>query len=132
MTNELATILCKLHRDAEELAEEMEQKRIQMKKEEERKRMVLEAGLEEKCREQDHRHEIQMQSMMFNYLQQLQSMHYPAAHNHLFMYFLLLQRPFCLLVMTCPLTYHLAVPLMTLINFMHTNNTTINTSNDNN
>ena len=81
MTNELATILHKLDRDAEERAEEREWKRIQMEKEEERKRMVLEAELEEKCREQERRHEIQMQSMMFNYLQQLQCMQYPAAQN---------------------------------------------------
>ena len=52
MTNELATILYKLDRDAEERAEEREWKRIQMEKEEERKRMVLEAELEEKRREQ--------------------------------------------------------------------------------
>ena len=37
-------------------------------------RIVLEAKLEEKRREQEWRHEMQMQAMMFNYLQQLQSM----------------------------------------------------------
>ena len=53
-----------------------------MKKEEERKRMILEAKLEEKHQEQERRHEMQMQAMMFSYLQQLQSMQYPAAgHN---------------------------------------------------
>ena len=64
MANELATILHKLHRDAEERAEERERKRLQMEKEEERKRMVLEAELEEKCREQERRHEMQMQAKM--------------------------------------------------------------------
>ena len=78
MANELATILHKLDRDAEERAEERERKR---EKEEERKRMVLEAELEEKRREQERRHEMQMQAMMFHYLQQLQSVQYPAAHN---------------------------------------------------
>ena len=81
MTNKLATILHKLDRDAEERAEEREWKRIQLEKEEERKRMVLEAELEEKCREQKRRYEIQMQSMIFNDLQQLQCMQYPAAQN---------------------------------------------------
>ena len=83
MANELATILHKLDRDAEERAEERERKRLQMEKEEERKRMVLEAELEEKRREQERRHEMQMQAMMFNYLQQLQSVQYPAAQNPL-------------------------------------------------
>ena len=72
MINELATILHKLGRDADEHAEEREWKRIQMEKEEERKKMALEAKLEEKHKEQKHRHEIQMQSMMFNWSQQLQ------------------------------------------------------------
>ena len=45
-----------------------------------RKSMVQEAELEVKCREQECRHEIQMQSMMFNYLQQPVSMHIIAAY----------------------------------------------------
>ena len=81
MANELATILHKLDRDAEERAEERGRKRLQIEKEEERKRMVLEAELEEKRRDQEQRHEMQMQAMMFHYLQQLQSVQYPAAHN---------------------------------------------------
>ena len=56
MANELATILHKLDRDAEERAEEREWKRLQIEKEEERKRMVLEAELEEKHRDQEQRH----------------------------------------------------------------------------
>ena len=72
MANELVTILHKLDRDAEERADERERKRLLIEKEEERKRLVLEAELEEKRREQERKHEMQMQAMMFNYLQQLQ------------------------------------------------------------
>ena len=45
-----------------------------------RKGMVQEAELEVKCREQERRHEIQMQAMMFTYLQQPVSMHIIAAY----------------------------------------------------
>ena len=120
MTNELATILHKLDRDAEERAEEREWKRIQMEKEEERKRMVLEAELEEKRREQERRHEIQMQSMMLIIYNSCNVCSILLHKIYPFTDLLLLQCPFCLLVMTCLHTYHLAVPLMTLINFVHT------------
>ena len=71
MASELAAILHKLDRDAEERADERERKRLLIEKEEERKRLVLEAELEERRREQERRHEMQMQEMMFSYLQQL-------------------------------------------------------------
>ena len=77
MESELATILYKLDRDAEEQAGERERKRLLIEKEEERKRLMLEAKLEEKRKEQERKHEMQMQAMMFNYLQQLQY----ANHN---------------------------------------------------
>ena len=60
MANELVTILHKLDRDAEELANEREWKRLLIEKEEERKRLVLESQLEEKQREQERKHEMQM------------------------------------------------------------------------
>ena len=101
MINELATILHKLDRDAEERAEEREWKRIQMEKEE-RKRMVLEAELEEKRREQERRHEIQMQSMMFLIIYNSCNVCSILLHKiHPFTDLLLLQCPFCLLMMTC-------------------------------
>ena len=78
MANELATILHKLDRDAEERADERERKRLLIEKEEERKRLILEAELEEKRREQERKHEMQMQAMMFGYIQQLQ---YPTSPN---------------------------------------------------
>ena len=85
MANELATILHKLDRDAEERADEREQKRLLIEKEEERKRLILEAELEEKRREQERKHEMQMQGMMFSYLQQLQYVnagaHYPSLYG---------------------------------------------------
>ena len=77
MASELATILHKLDKDAEERADERERKRLLIEKEEERKRLKLEADLEERRREQERKHEMQMQAMMFTYLQQLQ---YPN-HN---------------------------------------------------
>ena len=80
MANELATILHKLDRDAEERADEREQKRLLIEKEEERKRLILEAELEEKRREQERKHEMQMQGMMFSYLQQLQYVN-AGVHN---------------------------------------------------
>ena len=46
-----------------------------------KKGMVLETELEEKSRKQERRHDIQMQSMVFNCLQQLHCMQYPAAQN---------------------------------------------------
>ena len=119
MANELATILHKLDRDAEERAEERERKRLQIEKEEERKRMVLEAELEEKRRDQEQRHEMQMQAMMFHYLQQLQSVQYPSAHNPSLYGSSTHAMPFFPLGGDTPpyfLTCHLAVPLMTLIN----------------
>lgn len=81
MATELATILHKLDRDAEERAEERERKRLISEKEEERKRLILEAELEEKRREQERKHEMNMQAMMFNYLQQLQYMNSPAPYG---------------------------------------------------
>ena len=78
MANELATILHKLDRDAEERADERKRKRLLIEKEEERKRLILEAELEEKRREQERKHEMQMQAMMFGYIQQLQC---PTSHN---------------------------------------------------
>ena len=67
MDNELTTILHKLDKDAEELADERERRRLLLEREEERKRLVLEAELEEKWREQEKRHEMTMQAMMLNY-----------------------------------------------------------------
>ena len=81
MANELATILHKLDRDAEERADERERKRLLIEKEQERKRLILEAELEEKRREQERKHEMQMQAMMFSYLQQLQ---YPNRNPSLY------------------------------------------------
>ena len=120
MTNELATILHKLDRDAEERAEEREWKRIQMEKEEERKRMVLEAELEEKRRERnvDMKFRCSLRCLIIYNSCNVCSI---LLHKiHPFTDLLLLQCPFCLLVMTCLCTYHLAVPLMILINFVHT------------
>ena len=62
MANELATILHKLDRDAEERADERERKRLLIKKEKRKER----------------KHEMQMQAMMFGYIQQLQ---YPTSPN---------------------------------------------------
>lgn len=82
MATELATILHKLDRNAEERADERERKRLLIEKEEERKRLVLEAELEEKRREQERKHEMQMQAMMFSYLQQLQyTNHNPSLYG---------------------------------------------------
>ena len=72
MANELATILHKLEQDADERADEREKKRLIIEKEEERKRLILEAELEEKRRAQERKHEMEMQSMMFGFLQQMQ------------------------------------------------------------
>ena len=77
MDNELTTILHKLDKDAEELADERERRRLLLEREEERKRLVLEAELEEKWREQEKRHEMTMQAMMLNYSRQLQY----TSHN---------------------------------------------------
>ena len=53
MGSELAMILHKLDRNAEERADERERKRLLIEKEEERKRLILEAELKEKRREQE-------------------------------------------------------------------------------
>ena len=45
------------------------------------KRKIKDGTETEKRGEQECRHEIQMQSMMFNYSQQLQCMQYPTAQN---------------------------------------------------
>ena len=81
MASEIATILHKLDRDAEEQADESEKKRLLIEKEEERKRLILEAELEEKRREQERKHEMQMQAMMFSYLQQLQYPNNPSLYG---------------------------------------------------
>jgi len=68
--------------DVGERADAKERKRLLMEKEEERKRLVLEAELEEKQREQERRQEMNMQAMMFNYLQQLQyTSHNPTIYG---------------------------------------------------
>ena len=79
MANELATILHKLEQDTDERADEREKKRLIIEKEEERKRLILEAELEEKKRAQERNHEMEMQSMMFGFLQQ---MHNPPLYGH--------------------------------------------------
>ena len=109
MASELATILHKLDKDAEEQADERERKQLLVEKEEERKRLKLEADLEERRREQERKHEMQkMQAMMFTYLQQLQyPNHNPSLYGsstHTFS------------LMTFHLTFHLTAPLMTHIN----------------
>ena len=82
MVNEFTTILHKLDKDAEERADERERRRLLIEREEERKRLVLEAELEEKRREQERRHEMNMQTMMFNYLRQLQyTSHNPSMYS---------------------------------------------------
>jgi len=53
MATGLATILHKLDRDAEERAEERERKQLISKKEGKEKRLILEAELEVKRREQE-------------------------------------------------------------------------------
>ena len=86
MANELATILHKLEQDADERADEREKKRLVIEKEEERKRLILEAELEEKRRAQERKHEMEMQSMMFGFLQQMQyanqGVHNPPLYGH--------------------------------------------------
>ena len=81
MSTELATVLFKMDKEADERWEERERRHLMIEKEEERKRLQLEAELEEKRREQERRHELQMQSMMLSFFQQLHYGSNPTSHN---------------------------------------------------
>ena len=66
---------------------------------------MLEAELEEKRREQERKHEMQMQAMMFNYLQQQQYVNAGVQNPSLYGSS---TRPMTLFppTMTCLLTFH--------------------------
>ena len=72
ITPELLSILAKLDEQADARMEERE-----------RKRMLLEAELEEKRREQERRHEERMQTMMFGFFQKMMEFSpMPSRQSH--------------------------------------------------
>ena len=87
LSTELATVLFKMDKEAHERWEEnerweeKERWHLLIEKEEERKQLQLEAELEEKRGEQERRHELQMQSMMLNFFQQMHYGSNPTSHN---------------------------------------------------